>query len=125
MKYFFYFFAVAVLVSCKVPKSEPENRTDVPKTNIKTVIATVKVETFENKAGRVINGVNDHYLVYEGQNWFIKFMESPVPPSEVEKYIDSTVTCGVTEMEGLWDTDNPEQQSRVGKYVVLHSISTK
>lgn len=84
--------------------------------------AKVSYVPFVNKAGKEIDGAGDFFLVYEGQEWFIKFSAGNVMREDVEKLVDQTARFSLAEQEGLWDTDNPEVQSRVGKYVVLFEI---
>lgn len=88
----------------------------------KTVQAKVIYEPFINKAGKLIEGAGDYFLVYENQNWFIKFSAGSVLRSDVEKFEGKTATCTVMELDGLWDTNDPNVQSRVGKYVALYEI---
>ncbi|MBL7897658.1 MAG: hypothetical protein JNJ99_03905 [Crocinitomicaceae bacterium] len=88
----------------------------------KKVEAKVIYVPFVNKAGKEIDGAGDFFLVYEGQEWFIKFSAGNVMREDVEKLVDQTARFSLAEQEGLWDTDNPEVQSRVGKFVVLFEI---
>lgn len=88
----------------------------------KIVEARVKYVPFVNKAGKEIEGVGDLFLIYDGQEWFIKFSAGSVMRETVEKLIDQTARFSLAEQEGLWDTDNPEVQSRIGKYVAVFEI---
>lgn len=124
MKCFFILTALFVFVSCKTTLKESDKEDEELMTNfpMKTVIAKVIYEPFVNKAGRLIEGAGDLFLVYDDQSWFIKFSAGTVLRSEVEKFIDTTATFSVMEMEGLWDTDDPNVQSRVGRYVAVFDI---
>jgi hypothetical protein len=100
-----------------------ENRTEtMENVTTKIVEAKVKYVPFVNKAGKEIEGVGDLFLVYDGQEWFIKFSAGNVMREDVEKLIDKTARFSIIEQEGLWDTDNPEVQSRIGKYVAVFEI---
>ncbi|MBI3133179.1 MAG: hypothetical protein HYZ14_00745 [Bacteroidetes bacterium] len=88
----------------------------------KTVEAKVIYEPFVNKAGKLIEGVGDYFLVYDNQNWFIKFSAGSVLREDIAKLKDQTATFSLAEMEGLWDTDDPNVQSRIGKYVIIYEI---
>ncbi len=102
--------------------SEVEHKIEPLPSFTKTVQAKVIYEPFINKAGKLIEDAGDYFLVYENQNWFIKFSAGTVLRSDVEKFEGKTATCTVMEMEGLWDTDDPNVQSRVVKYVALYGI---
>jgi hypothetical protein len=86
------------------------------------VEAKVTYQPFVNKAGKTIEGAGDYFLVYEGEEWFIKFSEGNVLREDVAKYLDQTAHFTLVEREGLWDTDDPKVQSRIGKYVVVYLI---
>lgn len=124
MKYFIQLsFIFILLQSCGTSKSLEEMETESLPALTKTVQAKVIYEPFINKAGKLIEGAGDYFLVYENQNWFIKFSAGSVLRSDVEKFEGKTATCTVMELDGLWDTDDPNVQSRVGKYVALYSIT--
>lgn len=78
---------------------------------------------FENKAGRVIDGVYDYFIVFNGINYFIKTMLPPLNRNGLDKYLDKEVLCNVLLKNGMWDSDDSNVQSRVGKYVILKDIS--
>ncbi len=78
---------------------------------------------FENKAGKIIEGVYDYFVVVNGINYFIKTMLSPPDRNSLDKYIDKEVQCKVLLKNGMWDADDANVQSRVGKYVILMEIS--
>jgi len=88
----------------------------------KTVEAKVIYEPFINKAGKLIEGSGDYFLEYDNQKWFIKFSSGTVLRDDVAKLKDQTAKFSIAELEGLWDTDNPEVQSRIGKYVAVYAI---
>lgn len=89
---------------------------------IKTVEARVMYEPFVNKAGVLVEGVGDYFLVYNDLHWFIKFTDGTVLREDIAKLKDQTAKFVVMEKEGLWDTDDPNVQSRVGKYVGIYEI---
>jgi hypothetical protein len=93
----------------------------VPVGDTTAVIAKVIRQPMVNKAGRVLEG-GEYYLVYDGDERFIKFTESSIDPSDLEPYLDKTIEFRLIEREGLWDTDNPNVQSRIGKYVAVLEI---
>lgn len=86
------------------------------------VEAKVIYRPFVNKAGKTIEGSGDYFLEYGGEEWFIKFSAGSVLRDDVAPLLNQTALFRLTESDGLWDTDDPRQQSRVGKYVILHEI---
>ena len=111
------------LFSCSIKPVVEETKTETMEhISPKKVEAKVIYVPFVNKAGKEIDGAGDFFLVYEGQEWFIKFSAGNVMREDVEKLVDQTARFSLAEQEGLWDTDNPEVQSRVGKFVVLFEI---
>ena len=124
MKYIGVIFIIIVACGSQkdvidVPFEEPAPPRDLP---MKIVEAKVTQEPFVNKVGHVFPDRNDLYLHYDDYAWFIKFSAGSVLRTDVEKLLDSTAKFSVIEQDGLWDTDNPEQQSRVGKFVSIHEI---
>lgn len=127
---------VGLLISCNTNK---KTVTDLPE-RVKTpdvstgegkyiVSAPVVRKEFVNKGGKAM-GYDELYLRRSMQDYFIKFCESKVSRSELEKHlpIDShfqSVTLEVEFREGNWDIcegDPEEMQSRIGKYVIIHKI---
>lgn len=88
----------------------------------KKVSAEVVQEQFINKAGKPIEGAYELYLKFEEKKLFIKFMESDISRSDLEPYIGKSGTFIISEKTGLWDTEDPNVQSRFGDYVVIHEI---
>lgn len=106
---------------CSSTKNSAETN-DFSDSNYKIVDAKVISEQFVNKGGKEIKGVFDCFLEYEGKSMFIKFMDSKVSFEEIEPLIGKTATFKISELEGLWDTNDNNIQSRIGKYVVIWSI---
>jgi len=115
-----------ILVSCGSQKeavTAPTLEASMPiNLPMKIVEAKVSQEPFVNKVGQVYPDRKELYLHYDDYAWFIKFSAGAVLRTDVEKLLDSTVKFSIIEHDGLWDTDNPDQQSRVGKYVSIHEI---
>lgn len=103
-------------------KTKQETMTTTNSVGSKTVTAKVIYEPFINKAGKVIEGVGDYFLIYDDIQWFVKFSESQIKPEQLRNLIDQNTTFELMEMEGLWDTDDPNVQSRIGKYVAILQI---
>ena len=58
------------------------------------------------------------------KEYFVRVLDSPLPRVTIEKYLDSTPDLKIVAVlsQGLWDTNNPEHQSRVGEYIFVQSI---
>lgn len=79
---------------------------------------------FVRKNGEVSN-FKEIYFRCSVQDYFIKFCESEVTKKQMKKYINKGISVVMEIREGSWDIceDSPqEMQSRIGKYVVIHSI---
>ncbi len=79
-------------------------------------------QPFENKAGKIVKGVYDYYLNVQGINYFIKVSKSSIKISELEDLLNKNIICSVIFNLGLWDSDDNNQQSRVGKYVIITKL---
>ena len=77
---------------------------------------------FINKGGREIPGVGDYFLDAGKESWFIRLDNSKVKEDELKPLLDQKVKLEVSQREGLWDTDDPNVQSRIGKYIVVLRI---
>lgn len=77
---------------------------------------------FENKAGKIVKGVYDYFLIVQGINYFIKTNKSSLNISKLENLLNKEIICSVIFKLGLWDSDDNNQQSRVGKYVILTKL---
>jgi len=112
---------IGFLSSCDVNK-ESSTKTTMEPDDGKKVNAEVIREPFINQGGRVIEDVFDYFLKYEAKKWFIKFMDSSVNQSEIEPLVGKKATFLLSERQGLWDTDDPNVQSRIGDYVVIWNV---
>jgi hypothetical protein len=56
------------------------------------------------------------------KEYFIKFMAGIVSKNDLLPFIGKDVTLTAVVREGLWDTMNPEQASRIGHYVAVQSV---
>ena len=83
----------------------------------------VKIQ-FKNKAGRVLPDVSNYFFEIKGERYLIKFRESDVEYSEVEDVYEQKKEIQIKGeiCNGLWDSDDPKVQSRVGKYVIIDKI---
>lgn len=77
---------------------------------------------FINKGGRRIEGASSLFLETEEGKYFIRGYEGDVFIKDIEKYINKPIKVKAYKTFGLWDTDDPNVQSRVGNYVVIFEI---
>lgn len=87
-----------------------------------TIKGKIFKQPFENRAGKIIEGVYDYFLNIQGINYFIKIGKSYINISELETLLDKEITYSVVFNQGLWDADDNNQQSRVGKYVIISKL---
>jgi len=79
--------------------------------------ATVVVEVFTDKGGRKHPEIVDYYLAFDDKQYFIKFSESTISPGSLKPLVGKSVYFYGYLKNGLWDTDDPNVQSRIGKYL--------
>lgn len=72
-----------------------------------------------NKVGRPMKGMTSYFLVTEEKQFFIKELPSGIA---IEKYVDQVVTVKGQQAFGLWDTNDPNVQSRVGDYIIIEAF---
>lgn len=81
-------------------------------------------KSFISKSGDATE-MKELYLSCSIQDYYIKLCESAVTREELSKYIGSGIGVKMEILDGNWDIcegDPLEQQSRTGRYVVIHSI---
>lgn len=79
-------------------------------------------DVFVNKVGRENPKIIDLYFEIEGERYFIKFIDSTVKRKEISGYAGRELKVRASLSSGLWDTNDPNTQSRVGKYIVIYEI---
>ena len=75
-----------------------------------------------NKAGRELPGAGDFFLVINGKETFVKMMDSKVTTDDLEPLLDKKSKFRIVRGEGLWDTDDPNVQSRIGPYIAIIEV---
>lgn len=118
------FFILMTFSSCSIKKDEAHGHLGIidPSSEIKVVKAKLILKKAYNKIGKEMPYEGDFYLVYDGQERFVKMMESDVTKADLDPLLNKTCKFEIIEEDGLWDTDNPEVQSRVGPYVRILKI---
>jgi hypothetical protein len=92
---------------------------------IKTYEGKVKKVPFVNKAGRKIADVFNLFFETSGKKYFIKSSEGDVIYSELKNFINKPIKVKAHKTFGLWDTDDPNVQSRIGEYFCIIEVLTK
>ncbi|MBD3637508.1 MAG: hypothetical protein HUJ25_09160 [Crocinitomicaceae bacterium] len=108
-------------INCSESKDLSENTTNTQKES-EVVEAKLIQKKSHNKAGKELPGAGDYYLILEGEEVFVKIMESKVTAEELDFFLNKTANFEIVRGEGLWDTDDPNVQSRIGPYVAILSI---
>lgn len=80
-------------------------------------------QPFVNKVGQENPKIIDLYFETGGKRYFIKFLDSKVPRNEALHYVNKGLKVQGRVNYGLWDTNNPNDQSRVGEYIVIEAIT--
>ena len=81
----------------------------------------VKVQ-FIDKGGRVHEDIFSYYFETENEKLFIKIQEGKVHRDKIAKYYNKFIRIKGYKSTGLWDTDDPNVQSRVGDYIVIYKV---
>lgn len=86
-----------------------------------TVEARVVKKPFVQKNGNELD-FSEYYLEVKQHSYFIKWSESNVKPVEIDPFVNKKVKLKIEIKDGLWDTSNPNEQSRMGNYAVILKI---
>ena len=118
-----------------VNNSSPNNRTQKNKIDTLDVYGVIIKKQFANAAGRLSDSL-DYYFEFSDSaknkvGYYIKFSESNVSKKFIEEYLKKDfivkspghlVYLRVVLRNGLWDTNDPNIQSRVGPYVAIIEV---
>lgn len=84
--------------------------------------AKIVVEPFVNKAGREYPDLAEYYLEFNEEQYFIKFSESGITPATLKPLVGQSVYFDGELREGMWDSDDPNVQSRIGNYLAVKRV---
>jgi hypothetical protein len=122
LRLFCFIFTAALLFGACKSSSNTEKSMN---TNDFTVVdAVLQRHPFVKKNGQPMD-FQEYYLQIGEDEYFVKFCEGKVESKALEKLENGArIRAKLSIKEGLWDVcdDNRDQQSRVGKYVVLYSL---
>ncbi len=78
--------------------------------------------SFINKAGREYPTVRDWYFRTNDAEYFVRLDRSRVKAERLRQIAGKRVRVRAVKAFGLWDTDDPNVQSRVGGYLKIEEI---
>ena len=90
---------------------------------VKTYKGKIIQRSMTNKVGTKLDK-KDYFLKTKDKKYFIKLSER-FTQKDIKPYVGKKVSVRGVLIDGLWDTDDPTLQSRVGNYLDIHSISKK
>jgi hypothetical protein len=81
---------------------------------------------FINKVGQEKPKFKEWYFVKsDSTEFFVKISKSNVPKDSIKKYENQKCKIKAKVRFGLWDTDDPNVQSRAGEYIELLEIESE
>ena len=89
--------------------------------NSKWMSGIIKTESFVNKAGIEQPEYQEHYFLCTSGEYFLKKSESHYQ-TNIKEAENKHVKILAHIEDGLWDTNDPNVQSRVGPYICIDSI---
>ena len=90
---------------------------------MQTYSGTIVKHNFVDKGGREHKDIFDYYLKTDKGEIFIKISEGNVSRDELAKHLNKEIKVKALLIHwGLWDTDDPNVQSRVGDYFIFKEI---
>lgn len=97
---------------------------DIPETseNYAWRNAIIYSESFTDKGGHEHPEIKDYFLFTQEGEYFIKLSECKATDLKIDQLNAHLVKVRVKISDGLWDTNDPNVQSRVGSYAVFDSI---
>lgn len=120
-----------ILSSCNFNKAAETKATEVESDDFtdETEGTIYKWETglitsspFINKVGEAMPEFDETYFLCSKGEYFIKFMDCENTNANAKDFVNKYVKMKVSIEDGLWDTNNPNIQSRVGEYIIYDSI---
>ncbi len=101
------------------------DNTEIMNDNSKIYTGKIIKVNFVDKGGRVHKDIFSYFFETEGDKIFIKITEGKVNREEIAKYYNEEIKVRAIKTGGLWDTDDPNVQSRVGDYIIFKEILTE
>ncbi len=131
--YFFIVFSILLMMtSCQNTKSnEMKNKVEYQKDSQGKFIVNAPIVTKNfMKKNNTPTGIKEYYVQQSIQDYFIKFCESKIKKEDLIQHLSKiervikTAKIEIEILDGEWDIcdGNKDQQSRMGKYVIIHRI---
>ena len=111
-----------VVSSCIVKK--PDTNLNIPQTETEFSWKNglITEEIFVDKGGHAHQDIKDYYFLTSNKVDFINVPKCSGIEKGISDYSYWYVKARVKNFDGLWDTDDPNVQSRVGPYLIFDSI---
>ena len=120
---FIFAFALVTLTACAVTRNIAVEMP--PASAVSIYDGKIVGLPFVNKVGQENPKIIDLYFETGGKKYFIKFLDSNVSRNEVLQYVNKSLKVQGKVNYGLWDTNDPNHQSRVGEYIVIEKIGDR
>lgn len=119
---FSFFVMITFYTSCQ--SSHVSNNVSTPISNNDFEIKTglIAIDYFVDKGGNTHKEIVDYYFICSEGNFFIKLSSCTGIEGKIADYTNNYVRIYAQINDGLWDTNNPSIQSRVGSYVIFNKI---
>ncbi len=114
-----------IFILCFILNSESysQNQTVSVTDNSRIYLGKIIKINFVDKAGREHKDSFNYFFETEGKQYFIKIAEGDVSRDELAEHYNKEIKVrAVIILFGLWDTNDPNVQSRVGDYLILKEI---
>jgi len=114
-------FIIPLLVNCSNTKPMQEDKDLKTEIKGKEYTGLIVAYPFVNKIGEEMPQYHEHYFLSNIGEYFIKKSESHYQ-ADLKEMINCYVRVDASINDGLWDTNDPNVQSRVGPYITIESI---
>lgn len=111
-----------ITYSCKIKKTDGNVTIPQTETNFVWKYGIISEDVFVDKGGRTHNDIKDYYFLTANSEDYINVPKCKGITEKMSDYSFWYVKARVKNFDGLWDTDDPNVQSRVGPYLIFDTI---
>lgn len=124
MKFKMYYISVILIIfSLFSNEVFSQDFTKNMKDNSKIYKGKIVKVNFVDKAGREYKDIFNYFLETKDKQYFIKTSEGEVSKDEIANHYNKEIKVrAIIILFGLWDTSDPNVQSRVGDYLIFKEI---
>ncbi|HOZ31153.1 MAG TPA: hypothetical protein PLL66_09565 [Bacteroidales bacterium] len=124
MKSKIFLICMILLIICNFSCKVKQSKVDIPQTESDLVWENgiITEEIFTDKGGREHQDIKDFYFLTKNSEDFINIPKCTGINEPISDYSYWFVKARVKNYDGLWDTDDPNVQSRVGPYLIFDTI---